>query len=365
LVLNALVDAAGKPVSFSELREAGVEFPASIVSELELAGVAIERCRGGRGASVRLLPAAGTVAVHPAAEAVAAGLLIPEPVPEPAPSPEPAPPPKPDLRPEPAPPPKPAPQPKPALRPNPEPEPEPATAPPPPPEDWSAVRRYRTSGAEGLLLALVGSRRWLVPVALVIAIAAVAVIVLTGISSGSARPPRVHATRPSHAKPLLATAHSHPAQGATTAAAATTSPNTTATTTSPTATTTSPTTTTTSPTTTTTTTPPATQPTPVSLSLATQLELQGHDLLSGGQSSAAVPVLRRAVAATGEQVGACVQPDSTMCLTYAYALYDLGRALRLSGNPSAAVPILERRLEIDNQRPTVLAELQLARQGTT
>ena len=30
-----------------------------------------------------------------------------------------------------------------------------------------------------------------------------------------------------------------------------------------------------------------------------------------------------------------------MCLTYAYALYDLGRALRLSGDPAAAVPILE------------------------
>ena len=30
-----------------------------------------------------------------------------------------------------------------------------------------------------------------------------------------------------------------------------------------------------------------------------------------------------------------------MCLTYAYALYDLGRALRLSGDPTAAVPILE------------------------
>jgi hypothetical protein len=54
-----------------------------------------------------------------------------------------------------------------------------------------------------------------------------------------------------------------------------------------------------------------------------------------------------------------------MCLTYAYALYDLGRALRLSGDPSAAIPILERRLEIDNQRPTGMAELELARQGAT
>jgi hypothetical protein len=185
-----------------------------------------------------------------------------------------------------------------------------------------------------MVLALVGSRRWLVPVALVVAIATVAVIVLTGISSGSARPPRIHAAQRAPAKAQLATTHRPPSTQTTQSATATA-------------------------------TPPATPPTPVSLSLATQLEAQGHDLLTSGQSSAAVPVLRRAVAATGEQVGACLQPDGTMCLTYAYALYDLGRALRLSGNPSAAVPILERRLQIDNQRPTVLAELQLARQGTT
>ena len=103
----------------------------------------------------------------------------------------------------------------------------------------------------------------------------------------------------------------------------------------------------------------------MSLTLATQLESQGHDLVTSGQYTTAVPVLKRALAATGEDVSACVDPDSTMCLTYAYALYDLGRALRLSGNAAAAVPILERRLQIDNQRPTVLAELQLARQGAT
>ena len=59
LVLGALRRAAGAPVSYAEFREAGVEFPASVVSELELAGVAIERCFGeGRGAvGVRLDPA--------------------------------------------------------------------------------------------------------------------------------------------------------------------------------------------------------------------------------------------------------------------------------------------------------------------
>jgi hypothetical protein len=58
-----------------------------------------------------------------------------------------------------------------------------------------------------------------------------------------------------------------------------------------------------------------------------------------------------------------VEPTSGTCLTYAYALYDLGRAVRLSGRPAAAVPILERRRRIDNQRTTVAAELALARAG--
>jgi hypothetical protein len=59
LALGALRRAAGAPVSYSELRDAGVELPASVVSELELAGVAIQRCFGeGRGAvGVRLDPA--------------------------------------------------------------------------------------------------------------------------------------------------------------------------------------------------------------------------------------------------------------------------------------------------------------------
>ena len=45
-VLVALRRAAGGPVGYAELREAGVELPAGVVSELELAGVAIHRCFG-------------------------------------------------------------------------------------------------------------------------------------------------------------------------------------------------------------------------------------------------------------------------------------------------------------------------------
>jgi hypothetical protein len=52
---------------------------------------------------------------------------------------------------------------------------------------------------------------------------------------------------------------------------------------------------------------------------------------------------------------------SDICLTYAYALYDLGRALELNGEPSAALPVLDQRLQIDNQRDVVAAELARVR----
>jgi tetratricopeptide (TPR) repeat protein len=104
--------------------------------------------------------------------------------------------------------------------------------------------------------------------------------------------------------------------------------------------------------------------TPVSETLAAQLEAQGHELLEAGRYEEAVQILNRAVTATGEQVEECLQPASETCLTYAYALYDLGRALQLDGHPAAAVPVLQRRLQIDNQRPTVADELQRARAQT-
>jgi tetratricopeptide (TPR) repeat protein len=74
--------------------------------------------------------------------------------------------------------------------------------------------------------------------------------------------------------------------------------------------------------------------------------------MDAGSYSAAIPVLRQAVAAAA--------PGS---LTYAYALYDLGRSLRLSGDPQAAIPILSRRLTIPNQTGVVRTELQLAMQA--
>jgi Flp pilus assembly protein TadD len=103
----------------------------------------------------------------------------------------------------------------------------------------------------------------------------------------------------------------------------------------------------TTPTTTAATTPAKPPPTPPQGPDA--LEAQGHQLMNGGNYTGAIPVLQHAVAQA--------DPGS---LTYAYALYDLGRSLRLAGDPRAAVPILYRRLQIPNQTGTVRTELTLA-----
>jgi tetratricopeptide (TPR) repeat protein len=92
----------------------------------------------------------------------------------------------------------------------------------------------------------------------------------------------------------------------------------------------------------------ATTPAPV----ADTLEARGHQLMLSGNYSAAIPVLRQAVAAA---------PHSS--LTYAYALYDLGRSLRLAGDPKDAVTVLYQRLQIPNQTETVREQLQLALQA--
>jgi tRNA A-37 threonylcarbamoyl transferase component Bud32 len=82
---------------------------------------------------------------------------------------------------------------------------------------------------------------------------------------------------------------------------------------------------------------------------ADTLEAQGHALMDAGKYTSAIAVLRKAVTEA---------PPST--LTYAYALFDLGRSLRLSGDPRAAVPVLYKRLQIPNQTEVVRQELQLA-----
>jgi serine/threonine-protein kinase len=89
----------------------------------------------------------------------------------------------------------------------------------------------------------------------------------------------------------------------------------------------------------------ATTPAPT----AETLEAQGHELMTDGNYTGAIPVLRQAIA-----------DASPSSMTYAYALYDLGRSLRLAGDPRQAVQVLYQRLQIPNQTGAVREELQLA-----
>jgi eukaryotic-like serine/threonine-protein kinase len=82
------------------------------------------------------------------------------------------------------------------------------------------------------------------------------------------------------------------------------------------------------------------------------LNEQGYAMIQAGEYEAAVPVLEEAVASF---------PESSEDIDYAYALFNLGHALRLSGRSAEAVPILEQRLQIPDQTSTVEQELEEAR----
>jgi serine/threonine-protein kinase len=81
-----------------------------------------------------------------------------------------------------------------------------------------------------------------------------------------------------------------------------------------------------------------------------QMQAQAHNLINQGQYDQAIE-LDKQVVAQGPGTG----------LTYAYALYDLGHALRLAGRPEEAIPILQQRMKINNQRDVVKAELEQAK----
>jgi eukaryotic-like serine/threonine-protein kinase len=85
-----------------------------------------------------------------------------------------------------------------------------------------------------------------------------------------------------------------------------------------------------------------------------RLNEQGFDLMSQGRYDEAIPILQRAVDSF---------PPGTTDLNHAYALFNLGQALRLAGRPDEAVPILEQRLQIPNQTGVVRRELALAREA--
>ena len=84
-----------------------------------------------------------------------------------------------------------------------------------------------------------------------------------------------------------------------------------------------------------------------------QLNSQGFALMNQGKYDDAVPVLQEAVKAF---------PSGTSDVNYAYALFNLGKSLRLAGRPDEAIPYLEQRLKIPNQTATVRRELELAKQ---
>jgi tetratricopeptide (TPR) repeat protein len=80
------------------------------------------------------------------------------------------------------------------------------------------------------------------------------------------------------------------------------------------------------------------------------MQLQAHNLINQGKYDEAI-ALDKQVVAKGPSTG----------LTYAYALYDLGHALRVAGRPAEAIPILEQRMKINNQRDVVKQELEQAK----
>jgi eukaryotic-like serine/threonine-protein kinase len=83
-----------------------------------------------------------------------------------------------------------------------------------------------------------------------------------------------------------------------------------------------------------------------------ELNNQGYSMMQGGDYAGAVPILQEAVS---------LWPEDSEDINYAYALFNLGQALNRSGNPEAAIPYLEKRLQWNDQRDTVQAELNNAR----
>jgi protein kinase-like protein/tetratricopeptide repeat protein len=90
------------------------------------------------------------------------------------------------------------------------------------------------------------------------------------------------------------------------------------------------------------------------LALGSTLNREGFEMIQAGRYEEAIPVLEEAIRAF---------PPGTDDLNYAYALFNLGNALRLSGRPEEAIPVLERRLEIPNQTEVVRRELAAARRA--
>jgi hypothetical protein len=82
------------------------------------------------------------------------------------------------------------------------------------------------------------------------------------------------------------------------------------------------------------------------------LNNKGFTLIKDGHPSKAIPLLEQSVRSF---------PEGTRDVSYAYALFNLAVAYRLSGRPDIAIPILEERIKINNQREIVQRELLVAK----
>jgi eukaryotic-like serine/threonine-protein kinase len=85
-----------------------------------------------------------------------------------------------------------------------------------------------------------------------------------------------------------------------------------------------------------------------------QYNTDGYRKLQQGDADGAVPLLQKAV--DGFRAA-----NATDSIEYAYALYNLAQALRQTGHPAEAIPLLEERLQFNNQRGLVRESLALAR----
>ena len=95
---------------------------------------------------------------------------------------------------------------------------------------------------------------------------------------------------------------------------------------------------------------------------AATLNAQGKALLDRGSYAQAIDVLNRAVQA-GRSTS-CANPPSRACLdNFAYPLFNLAQAYRLSGQPAQAIPLLQERLQIADQTAVVQQELEAAQQA--
>jgi eukaryotic-like serine/threonine-protein kinase len=210
----------------------------------------------------------------------------------------------------------------------------------------SAIRRPATAATTPLIDRTMAMGRpplrrqrstpaWLLPAALIAIVGIAALVIVLSTSGGGSSPKATanHSTTRHHKRHKAATNTAHRTSTQTT--------NTQAATTTPAAT------------------PPAATPPAVSAPPATStnpsaLNDRGKALIDAGRPADAIPVLQKALAA--------FPADQRSSLTYAYTLFNLGDAYLKSGQPDKAIPYLQQRLNWNDQRPVVEAELQQAMQ---